>query len=205
MRDDLAGLLPHADVVAVDAGTDVVPDVDVLIGTEAVLHRTPVVPGRPVRLVAFLELDQELLAPRARAAEQTLWLLVRAARLLGPRRRGRAAAPDPPAGARGRQAAGHADPLVVPDSERPGRRAWLPTVRRPRGVERAPDAVKHACDALRGWARQTPITVMGPIDDGKRALVRAATFTSSATRSRPEVDAAHAIGRLRVDVDPRRV
>ena len=36
-------------------------------------------------LVAFLELDQELLAPRARAAEQALWLLVRAARLLGPR------------------------------------------------------------------------------------------------------------------------
>ncbi|MEX2099979.1 MAG: hypothetical protein WEB19_01060, partial [Acidimicrobiia bacterium] len=85
VRDDLAALLPRASVVAVDAATEVVPDVDVLVGTEAVLHRAPVVPDRPVRLVAFLELDQELLAPRVRAAEQALWLLVRAARLLGPR------------------------------------------------------------------------------------------------------------------------
>ena len=52
----------------------------VLIGTEAVLHRVP--PGGPVGLVAYLELDQELLAPRARAAEQALWLVVRGARLL---------------------------------------------------------------------------------------------------------------------------
>jgi primosomal protein N' (replication factor Y) len=36
--------------------------------------------------VAFLDFDQELLAPRFRAAEQALWLLVRAARLVGPRR-----------------------------------------------------------------------------------------------------------------------
>ena len=77
VRDDLAALLPRAEVASVDAATDAVPDVPVLIGTEAVLHRVAVAggrPGPPVGLVAYLELDQELLAPRARAAEQALWL-----------------------------------------------------------------------------------------------------------------------------------
>ena len=36
-------------------------------------------------MVAFLDLDQELLAPRYRAAEEALALLVRAARLVGGR------------------------------------------------------------------------------------------------------------------------
>ena len=39
----------------------------------------------PDRLVALLEADQELLAPRYRAAEQAATLLARAARRLGPR------------------------------------------------------------------------------------------------------------------------
>ena len=52
----------------------------VVIGTEAVLHRQD-----QVEVVAFLDLDQDLLAPRQRAAEQTMALLARAARLLGPR------------------------------------------------------------------------------------------------------------------------
>jgi primosomal protein N' (replication factor Y) len=56
---------------------------DVYVGTEAVLHR---VDGADV--VAFLDFDRELLAPRYRAAEQALALLAKAARLLGPRRRG---------------------------------------------------------------------------------------------------------------------
>jgi primosomal protein N' (replication factor Y) len=38
-----------------------------------------------VGLVAFLDLDEELLAPRFRAAEHALWLIARAARLVGPR------------------------------------------------------------------------------------------------------------------------
>ena len=41
-------------------------------------------PGPPVLLVAFLDFDQELLAPRYRAAEQALGLLARAARRVGP-------------------------------------------------------------------------------------------------------------------------
>ena len=56
------------------------PDCDVLIGTEAVLHR-----GGKADVVAFLDLDGELLAPRYRAAEQAMALLARAARLVGGR------------------------------------------------------------------------------------------------------------------------
>src|SRR5262249_18079009 len=79
VRDELAGLLARPDVASVDAATDAVPDSPVLVGTEAVLHRVAAGGGRPVGLVAYLELDQELLAPRARAVEQALWLLVRGA------------------------------------------------------------------------------------------------------------------------------
>ena len=56
------------------------PDADVYVGTEAALHRV----GR-TDVVAFLELDAELFAPRFRAAEQTVALLARAARMVGPR------------------------------------------------------------------------------------------------------------------------
>lgn len=50
------------------------------IGTEAVLHRVA-----SADAVAFVDFDQELTAPRYRAAEEALALLVRAARLVGPR------------------------------------------------------------------------------------------------------------------------
>jgi primosomal protein N' (replication factor Y) len=64
----------------VTGDTDSLPDCDVLIGTEAVLHRA----GR-ADVVAFLDLDAELLAPRYRAGEQAMALLARAARLVGGR------------------------------------------------------------------------------------------------------------------------
>lgn len=51
----------------------------VRIGTEAALHDADA-----VDLVAFLDFDSEVLAPRYRAAEQALVLLARAARRLGP-------------------------------------------------------------------------------------------------------------------------
>ena len=57
-----------------------VPDVPVLIGTEAVLHRT-----RRAAAVAFLDFDQHLLAPRLAAGEHALALIVRAGRLVGGR------------------------------------------------------------------------------------------------------------------------
>jgi primosomal protein N' (replication factor Y) len=53
---------------------------DVYIGTEAVLHQLAA-----AKAVVFLDFDQELLAPRVRASEQAMTLLVRAARLVGAR------------------------------------------------------------------------------------------------------------------------
>ncbi|MEP7114407.1 MAG: hypothetical protein ABI862_14165 [Ilumatobacteraceae bacterium] len=67
----------------VTGDTESLPNCDVLIGTEAVLHRA----GR-ADVVAFLDLDAELLAPRYRAGEQAMALLARAARLMGGRSAG---------------------------------------------------------------------------------------------------------------------
>jgi primosomal protein N' (replication factor Y) len=64
----------------VTGDSESLPACDVLIGTEAVLHRA----GK-ADVVAFLDLDGELLAPRYRAAEQAMSLLARAARLVGGR------------------------------------------------------------------------------------------------------------------------
>ena len=52
----------------------------VLVGTEAVLHRV-----RRAALVAFLDFDQHLMAPRFTANEESLMLLARAGRLVGGR------------------------------------------------------------------------------------------------------------------------
>jgi primosomal protein N' (replication factor Y) (superfamily II helicase) len=70
-------------VVAVTGDTDELPEADVYVGTEAVLHRV-----RGIDVVAFLDIDAELLAPRYRAAEHVMALLVRAGRLVGPREAG---------------------------------------------------------------------------------------------------------------------
>ena len=53
---------------------------DLYVGTEAVLHRL-----ESTDIVAFLDFDQELLAPRYRASEEAMALLVKAARLVGRR------------------------------------------------------------------------------------------------------------------------
>jgi primosomal protein N' (replication factor Y) (superfamily II helicase) len=79
MREELEAAAGRA-VVEVTAAVDEVAEADVYIGTEALLHRI----GR-VDVVAFLDFDAELLAPRYRAAEQAMTLLVRAARLVGRR------------------------------------------------------------------------------------------------------------------------
>ena len=71
-------------VVAVTGAADDPPEpAGVYVGTEAVLHRVPA-----ADVVAFLDFDVELLAPRYQAAEQAMALLVRAARVVGPRRVG---------------------------------------------------------------------------------------------------------------------
>jgi primosomal protein N' (replication factor Y) len=81
VRDEIAALVGEP----VDEVTGVRPPsgglgTRVVVGTEATLHQLD-----RADVVAFLDLDQELLAPRYRAAEQALGLLARAARLVGPR------------------------------------------------------------------------------------------------------------------------
>ena len=77
--EDLEALLREP-VGVVSAAGDDHPRSGVLIGTEAVLHR-----AGHAGLVAFLDMDQELLATRYRAAEQAMALLVAASRLVGGR------------------------------------------------------------------------------------------------------------------------
>jgi len=81
VREELEALTGRP-VGEVTAETGPLPSAAVLVGTEAVLHRVGPVDG-----VAFLDFDQELLAPRFRAAEEALALLARASRLVGGRRR----------------------------------------------------------------------------------------------------------------------
>ena len=87
-REELEALAGRP-VVEVTAATGELPPGPlapgtVVVGTEAALHRA----GR-ADAVAFLDFDQSLTAPRYRAAEQAMALLVLAARLVGgrPRRR----------------------------------------------------------------------------------------------------------------------
>ncbi len=83
LREELAALLGTevAEVSGPTATTEAPATAPVLIGTEAVLHRT-----RRAAAVAFLDIDLHLLAPRVSATDETLALLVRASRLVGPRR-----------------------------------------------------------------------------------------------------------------------
>lgn len=81
-REELEALLgePVAEVTAATQAADGGAGPRVVIGTEAVLYRVSAAAA-----VAFLDFDQELLAPRQRAHEQALALLARAARMLGGR------------------------------------------------------------------------------------------------------------------------
>jgi len=78
VREELEALARRP-VVEVGADDDVT-GAEVLVGTEAVLHRVTA-----ARTVVFLDFDQELLARRYRASEQAMSLLVIAARLVGDR------------------------------------------------------------------------------------------------------------------------
>jgi primosomal protein N' len=66
----------------------------------------------------------------------------------------------------------------------------------------AADAVTAACAAV----REQGVTVLGPVPDGSQALLRApSTDALCDALAAPGVEAARTRGRLRVDVDPRRV
>jgi primosomal protein N' (replication factor Y) len=82
-REELEALVREPVVeVTGETADDQLAEARVYVGTEAVLHQVP-----KAALVAFLDFDQELLAPRYRAAEEAMALVVRAARLVGGGRR----------------------------------------------------------------------------------------------------------------------
>jgi primosomal protein N' (replication factor Y) len=168
------------------------PSATLFVGTEAVLHRVP-----RADVVAFLDFDAELLAPRFRADEQAMDLLARAARLVGPRADG------------GRvlvqtrlphhevlDAVLHADPgrLVGPAMARRAE-LGLPPVRSLAVLSGS------GAEALASELRAVgAVTVDGPADG--RYLVRASDAASLA-------DALAAVprptARVRVEVDPPRI
>lgn len=159
------GALARTEVAEVtgDGDGDGPPDdARIVVGTEAVLHRV-----RAADVVVLLDADQELLAPRFRAAEQAMWLLTRAARLVGARGRGgrivvQTRVPDHEV----LDAAVHADPARLVPAER-ARRELL---RLPPAVGAAtvsgPGAEAYLSDVPLG------LDVVGPAADGSY-LVRA--------------------------------
>ncbi len=175
-------------------------DARVVVGTEAVLHRTDGADG-----VAFLDFDAELLAPRLRASEEALALLARAARLV------RGAAAEAPGGrARGRVlvqtrlpqhdvlvAAAAADPGRLAAAEREVRTALdLPPVS---AMALVSGAVADAYGAALQAAAPDGVDVRGPVDGAwsVRAPDHDALCDLLAAVPRPA-------GRLRVAVDPVR-
>lgn len=202
VRDEIAALVPRTAVTDVDAETADLGAAPVLVGTEAVLHRVARGSVPPVRLVAFPTFDEELCALRYRAHEQALWLLVRAARLLGDRSRGgrlvvQTRMPDHPVLAVA--ATGDPDGFLAAETEIRRALAYPPfgAVAEVSGVAAA---VTVAADALRAAG----LTVVG--GDTGPALVRAATPDALADGiAAADLGPARARGRLRVAVDPARV
>lgn len=195
VRTELEALLgePVAEVTARSGPED--PGTRVVVGTEAVLHRVG-----DAEVVAVLDFDAELFAPRLRAAEQAFALLARCARLLGPRERGgrllvQTAHPDHEVV----RALLVAEPSRVAALER-DRRILLGFPPFAAVAEVSGGAAAAWVAGLEAAGIPLGIHIQGPADD--RWLVRAprpeelAAFLAQATRP---------AGRLRVEVDPLRV
>jgi primosomal protein N' (replication factor Y) len=193
VRDEIEALVgePVAEVTGARPAADDLR-ARVVVGTEATLHQVD-----RADVVAFLDADQELLAPRYRAAEQALGLLARAARLVGGKAGG------------GRvvvqtfvprhevvQAALHGDPARASAAER-ARRELLqfPPVT---AMAEVSGAAAPAFVAMLG--SPLGVEVLGPSDG--RWLLRAPDHRTLcdalAATGRPP-------GRLRLAVDPTRV
>jgi primosomal protein N' (replication factor Y) len=76
LREELEAAAARPVVAVTGTDVDAPASAGIYIGTEAVLHRV-----RSADVVAFLEFDSEMLAPRFRSAEQALALIVRAGRM----------------------------------------------------------------------------------------------------------------------------
>ena len=161
----------------------------IYVGTEAVLHQVP-----QADVVAFLDLDQELLAPRYRAAEEALALLARASRILGGRRRdGRLVLQTRLPEHEVVQAALHADPSRVSAAERQRRRI----LGYPPSTAMAAVSGAAADEYVLGVEG---VDLLGPRDGTwlLRAPDHATLLSALEQAPRPA-------GRLRLDVDPLRV
>lgn len=198
-REDLERLLgvEVAEVTGELKADEPLPQAPVLVGTEAVLHRV-----RETNLVAFLDLDASLLAPRYRASEETMALLARSARLLGGRaRNSRLVLQTRVPNHEVVQAALHADPSKVAVVEGATRAA----LRLPPEVAMAEISGATAesfIESLRSQENigQEGIEILGPVRD--RYLVRANDhqILCDALMRTPRPS-----GRLRVAVDPTRL
>ncbi|MDP9332235.1 MAG: hypothetical protein M3Q30_02820 [Actinomycetota bacterium] len=206
VREELEALVAGARVVEVDASTAEVPDADIIVGTEAVLHRAAVRRRRPA-LVAYLDLDQELLAPRYRAAAQAQWLLTRGAQLLSGRARQKAMLlvqtriPDHVVV----KALVRGEPATVAESEIEYRRTLAyPPFGALAELAGADDALTATIDALRALDVQANgVQVFGPSDG--RALVHGPDWDALAAALAQGLPAGRAIGRVRAVVDPPRI
>ncbi len=193
VRDELEALAgePVVDVTAAN-DDEVLPFARIFVGTEAVLHRVA-----ETDVVAFLDFDDELLAPRYRADEQALGLLARAARLVGGRtEKGRVLVQTRLDGHEVIDAALHADPgrlMLVTRARR--QELGFPPFRAMAEISGA--AAPVFIDVL---GAPLGLEIDGPSDG--RWLVRAARVDTLA-------DALAAVprpqGRLRIEVDPLRV
>jgi primosomal protein N' (replication factor Y) len=186
VREELAAIL--AEPVGDEDGGE-----RVLVGTEAVLHRR--VPD--VAVVAFLDIDQELLSPRYRAHEQAMALLARGARLLGGRDRGgrlmaQTRHPRHPV----LDAVLHADPgrLVAPERTRRIELGFPPA------TAMAAISGAGAAEFIESFGSPLGVDVLGPVDG--RWLLRAPDHRTLcdalAATPRPHT-------RTRIEVDPLRV
>lgn len=196
LREEVEALLPRAPVVEVP-GEEPVPERGAVVGTEAVLHRV-----EAAEMVAFLDFDQELLAPRFRASEQALWLLVRAARLVR-ETRGTVLVQSRLVGHEVLRAVAECDVDVVARAEEERRRLLgFPPYGALAEASGAPEAVTALVDGLAGRR----VEVLGPAAAGARlrALLRSASYDDLCDALAETVRAAKERGRLRVDVDPQR-
>jgi primosomal protein N' (replication factor Y) (superfamily II helicase) len=190
-RDELEALAgePVAEVTAAggEAGR-----ARVVVGTEAVLHQVP-----SADVVAFLDMDQELLAPRYRAAEQALALLARAARVAGGREGGgRVMVQTRTPRSEVVESALHADPARLARAEDARRRELAFPPHAAIAAVSGPSAGAFV-EAL---GSPVGVEVLGPTDG--RWLLRAGDHPTlcDAIAATPRPG-----GRLRVEVDPLRV
>jgi primosomal protein N' (replication factor Y) (superfamily II helicase) len=213
VREELAALLPGTTVIEVDTATAAIEsdgnEVGVFVGTEAVLQRVEVRRNRPV-LVAFLDFDQELLAPRSRAAEQALWLVVRAARLVAGHDRSltRVLLQTRISDHEVVRAAVAGDPARVVEAERARRRAvGFPPFGGLAEISGSVAAVDAAATALGALGADAAVTVLGPDRRGEtaRALVRGRDPDVVADALAAAIPPARALGRLHVEVDPTKI